>query len=42
MMLMTAVEENREDDIDVQVQQKMQSQAPQVLLYFAMSPLNKT
>lgn len=34
MMLMTAVEEDGEADIDVQVRRKMQSQTPQVLFYF--------
>lgn len=34
---MTAVRENGEADIDVQVQRKMQSQTPQALLYFLIS-----
>ena len=39
MMLMTAVEENAEADIDVQVQQETQCHTPQVLLHFLISSL---
>lgn len=39
MMLMTAVEENGEADIDVQVHRKTQRQTPQELLRFLISSL---
>lgn len=42
MMLMTAVEEDGEAGIDVQVQRMMQSQAPRMLLYFLFISLYET
>lgn len=42
MMLMTAVEEKGEADIDVQVQRKLQCQTPQALIHFLIGSLEKT